>query len=350
MRRLPVFFVLDCSESMVGDSLKKMEEGLQAVVQSLRSDPHALETVHISVIAFAGIAKVIVPLVELFSFYPPRLPLGGGTSLGAALDTLMAELQRSVIKTSAGRKGDWQPIVYLFTDGRPTDNPWPAIDRWTRDYAHGATLVAVGIGRDADFSALKRLTDQVLLFEEAEDGDYKKFVDWVSASVLAKSRSLGDRSGEAQRVVLEKDVLSLVKDPPPALADLACVTLVGRCQRTRKPYLIKYDREQQRVGTASFQVDVSGYRLSGCYPLDDGYFEWSDPQANDLQVNTAELVGVPGCPHCGNATAFALCGCGKLMCVNGPGEATCPWCDKQANFAAGPAPEEGGFDVVRGRG
>ena len=130
MRRLPVFFLLDCSESMVGDNLRKMEEGLQAVVQSLRADPHALETVHISVIAFAGFAKTIVPLVELVSFYPPRLPLGGGTSLGAALDALMGEIDRSVVKTSPERKGDWRPIVYLFTDGRPTDDPGPAIARW----------------------------------------------------------------------------------------------------------------------------------------------------------------------------------------------------------------------------
>ena len=86
MRRLPVFFVLDCSESMVGENLKKMEDGLQSIIKILRSDPHSLESVYISIIAFAGIAKTIVPLVEVVSFYPPKLPLGGGTSLGAALD------------------------------------------------------------------------------------------------------------------------------------------------------------------------------------------------------------------------------------------------------------------------
>ncbi|MBY0444218.1 MAG: VWA domain-containing protein, partial [Burkholderiales bacterium] len=130
MRRLPVFFVLDCSESMVGDSLQKMEDGLQAIVRALRTDPHALETVYISVIAFAGVAKTIAPLVELVSFYPPKLPLGGGTSLGVALETLMAELDSVVVKTTPDRKGDWKPIVYLFTDGRPTDNPNAAIDCW----------------------------------------------------------------------------------------------------------------------------------------------------------------------------------------------------------------------------
>ena len=75
MRRLPVFLVIDVSESMAGDNLRRMQEGIDALLTSLRSDPYALETVHLSVIAFAGVARTLAPLVELFSFYPPRLPM-----------------------------------------------------------------------------------------------------------------------------------------------------------------------------------------------------------------------------------------------------------------------------------
>ncbi len=77
MRRLPIFFVLDCSESMIGENLKKMNDGLTTIISDLRRDPHALETAWVSVIAFAGVAKTIVPLTEVVSFYPPQLPLGG---------------------------------------------------------------------------------------------------------------------------------------------------------------------------------------------------------------------------------------------------------------------------------
>lgn len=48
MRRLPVFFVLDCSESMIGENLKKMTDGLQMIVGDLRKDPHALETARVA--------------------------------------------------------------------------------------------------------------------------------------------------------------------------------------------------------------------------------------------------------------------------------------------------------------
>lgn len=76
MRRLPIFFILDVSESMVGEPLRQMEEGIEKIVSTLRQDPHSLETVYISLIAFAGKAKAITPLIDLISFYPPKIPIG----------------------------------------------------------------------------------------------------------------------------------------------------------------------------------------------------------------------------------------------------------------------------------
>lgn len=347
MRRLPVFFVLDCSESMVGDSLQKMEDGLQAIVRALRTDPHALETVYISVIAFAGVAKTIAPLVELVSFYPPKLPLGGGTSLGVALETLMTELDTAVVKTTPDRKGDWKPIVYLFTDGRPTDNPNAAIDRWNAKYAKKATLIAVGLGQSVDFETLRRLTDNAMMFEDSQEGDFKKFINWVTASVVAQSKSVGE--SDAQSLAnIDASLMRIFKNPPSKQADEACITLVGRCQKTRKPYLMKYDRAIQNVATQDFKLQVSRFEIAGCYPLEEDYFIWSDPRAMDLKVNSADLIGTPGCPHCGNFTAFAACGCGKLMCINGPEEGFCPWCKKLVSFSC--SGDEDGFDVGRGRG
>lgn len=349
MRRLPVFFVLDCSESMVGDKIKKMEDGLQAIVGRLRTDPHALDTVYISVIAFAGVAKTIAPLLEVASFYPPKLPLGGGTNLGEALQVLMNEIDKSVIKTTPDQKGDWKPIVYLFTDGRPTSDPSDAIDRWNSKYANKATLIAVGLGKEADFSVLKRLTENVLVFDDTQEGDFTKFVNWVTASVVAHSKSVGEQIDENAIPLTDDLVVKVVKEPS-LVADESCVILVGRCQKTHKPYIIKYERERQEVGTRDFKVQISRYPLAGCYPIDEDYFDWSARDAADLKVNTTELIGSPGCPHCGSATAFAVCGCGKLMCLNEPGDAVCPWCETTVSFAPGPSGEEGGFDVVRGRG
>ena len=39
MRRLPIFFVIDVSESMTGEPIELMEKGIENIVSSLRQDP-----------------------------------------------------------------------------------------------------------------------------------------------------------------------------------------------------------------------------------------------------------------------------------------------------------------------
>jgi uncharacterized protein YegL len=348
MRRLPVFFVLDVSESMIGDNLKNMEEGMQRIMQTLRTDPYALETVHMSVIAFAGMARTLVPLLEVASFYPPRLPVGSGTALGAALRHLMQELDRQVITSTPDRKGDWKPIVYLLTDGKPTDQVDEAIRTWHDRYARRVQLVAIAIGRYADLSVLKRLTDSVLVFEQSNSGDFAKFIQWMSASVLSQSRAVGQEGG----ITLAKTdnaLLTLVKDitSSDGVPDQDCIVLVGRCQRTRHPYLMKYERVSPNFEIEGLTLSTPHFAVAGCYPVSEDYFEWSAPEPEGLVVSTEVLMGVPGCPNCGAASAFGRCHCGGLMCLNGDGEAVCPWCGQGVLFLPGGGEN---FDVQRGRG
>ncbi|WES70461.1 TerY-C metal binding domain-containing protein [Superficieibacter sp. HKU1] len=345
MRRLPVFFVLDCSESMIGDNLKKMNDGLQMIVSDLRKDPHALETAWISVIAFAGIARTIVPLHEVLSFYPPRLPVGSGTNLGAALRELMTQIDTQVRKTTVERKGDWKPVVYLLTDGHPTDDATADIKRWKEHYARKVNLIGIGLGPSADLNTLRQLSENVFHFNEAHEGDFTRFIKWITASVTAHSRSVGE---EAPPPAVHTDYLvKLAKDDVARACDETCVTLAGRCSKSRRPYLIKYERPPVNLSGLDFNLNINGFTLAGCYPIDEDYFEWSDPSASSMQVNTSELHGVPGCPHCGNASAFALCRCGRLLCINGPDDIICPWCETALTFRNS---DDNDFDVSRGKG
>lgn len=104
MRRLPIYFLVDVSESMVGEPIQQVQDGMRMIVQELRTDPYALETAYISVIAFAGKAKSVTPLTELYKFYPSTFPIGGGTSLGAALNFLMDDMDKSLVKTTLEKK------------------------------------------------------------------------------------------------------------------------------------------------------------------------------------------------------------------------------------------------------
>ena len=353
MRRLPIYLVLDVSESMAGDPLAELGHTMESIVDSLRQDPHALESVHLSVIAFAGKAQLIVPMVELMTFYPPRLPLGGGTALGAALDELMTRIEVDVKKTTADQRGDWEPIVYLLTDGRPTDNTDHAIARWQRHFASRAHLIAVTLGPAADLALLKRLTDDVVAMESASAEALGRFAKWVTASVAAQSQAIDIAEGTSSRLSIAKAEevgINLIKQSDVsswAPMDERVAVFTGRCHRTSRPYLLKY-ASVAVPGTFGTGDWDHFYGLEGCYPLEESYFEWSSIVPLHAAISTSQIEGVPPCPHCGARTTLAKCSCGKLMCCNGPGVQQCPWCDQSVEFVA--ESHGAGFDMTRGLG
>ena len=75
MRRLPIYFLVDVSESMVGEPIEHVQNGMKKIMKELRVDPSALETAFVYVIAFAGKAGSLAPLTELYKFYPPTYPV-----------------------------------------------------------------------------------------------------------------------------------------------------------------------------------------------------------------------------------------------------------------------------------
>ena len=70
MRRLPVYLLLDTSGSMMGEPIEAVKNGVEILVSSLRQDPYALETAHLSIISFAlYTTNFIGPLsYQAFSF------------------------------------------------------------------------------------------------------------------------------------------------------------------------------------------------------------------------------------------------------------------------------------------
>lgn len=345
MRRLPVYFVLDVSESMAGSLIQQLENGMEQIVRSLRTDPQALETVHLSVIVFAGKADTIVPLIDLVSFYPPRLPLGSGTALGDALNCLMDSIERDVVKTTTEQRGDWQPIVFLLTDGKPTDQTEQAVNRWQTNFVDKAQLIAITLGQNADTPLLQKLTDQVLQLDSTTTDQFGQFINWISKSVAATSQAVEQKVGKGVSLAKKPLGLTLVKDVPLQITndiDESVVVLTGRCQKNKRPYLLKYNRIECNL------FSKKSFELEGAFPIEESYFAWSVEGNAEQSIGTEKLNGVPPCPHCGNATAFAMCNCGKLLCTNGPGPFVCPWCSNESEFRG-----DGGnndFDVTRGRG
>lgn len=347
MRRLPIFLVLDVSESMVGQPLRTMQAGLAQLVQTLRTDPMALETVYLSVIGFAGQVKTLTPLIDLISFYPPRLPMGAGTSVGKALWHVMDEIERQVVKSSAERKGDWKPLVYWLSDGSSTDNPQAAIARWQQHFAHRATLVNIGIGAYANLSTLKPISEHHLRLEHSDELSLKHLIRWLSQSITTQSRSVGLN----QKITLEKDLgtqspfaAAWAKDLEEAnVVDEQLVMLSALCSKNGLPYVLKYERplwDNQKTSS------TEQYHFVGAYPLEQDYFDWSDTRVNSRTISSEHLIGGGVCPHCQVSYGLVECGCGRLLCVEKEGEMQCPACQRRLNLVYG----EGHINMSRSRG
>ena len=345
---------------MVGVPITEVTNGMKAMLQSLRQDPYALETAYVSIIIFAGKAKTLVPLTDICSFYPPQLPIGGGTSLGTAIRHLISEMNSKIAKNDGETKGDWKPIVFLFTDGVPTDETDSAISEWEAKYKTKANLVAVSIGPNADLGLLQRLTDNVLLFDDADAEAYSKFFKWITASISTQSQKIETLSDDHfQLEKLDENVakkIDLEKAPTHYNIDENFVVLHGKCQRTNSPYLIKFKRNLALDEWAEVIYEGYGgsgaaertFSLAGAFavPSPEEYKELSAESAGRQTVNTAELAGNPSCPCCGNQFAFGTCMCGGIHCIHGVGTNRCPHCGQTANYDFGGEDE----DITRGLG
>lgn len=347
MRRLPIYFLVDVSESMVGTPIEQVQDGMATIINELRTDPYALETAFVSVIAFAGRAKMLSPLQELYRFYPPRFPIGGGTSLGAALDFLMDEMDRSLQKTTVEVKGDWKPIVFLFTDGTPTDDYDSAFERWNQQCRSRCNLVAVSIGDNLDTGVLGKITDNVFLLKDTTKESFSQFFRWITASIKTSSVSVSDSSDDNLKLApLVGTNIEKVDVSKSRKVDENFVVLPGKCQNTRNAYLVKYAKSLRPSEYAPY--DVLYYKLVGAYPIDEeSYKELSDSSPSGRKVNTEELRGMPTCPCCGNQLGVVVCQCGNIFCVGEAGRNRCPWCGMEGELGG---ISEGGIDITRSRG
>lgn len=350
MRRLPIFFLIDVSESMVGEPIQAVEDGMAHIIKELKSDPYALETVYVSVIVFAGQPKTLVPLQDIISFYPPKFPIGGGTSFGSGLGHLMMELRRNIVKNTSEVKGDWKPIIFLFTDGVPTDETAGVIREWQTNWKRSANMVAVAFGRGTDLSVLKELTEDVLLFNNTTNQSYKRFFKWVTDSIKTSSMSVENNGTGFDLSKLPEESLAKLDQaqqlPVLPKEDNNYAVFTGKCSRSKRPYLIKYGREFGEEYVGGLPITTSEYRLMGAYPVDNGYFELSSEGYSARKISTEELRGFPTCPCCGNQYGFTMCSCGGLHCMGDETSGICPWCNQRGEYGIG----SGHIDVNRGQG
>lgn len=108
---------------MKGEPIESVKVGLEAMMSSLRQNPYALETVNISIITFDREVKQLLPLTPIDELQLPEIttPESGPTHTGAALELLCERVDAETVKGTAEQKGDWMPLLFIMTDGKPSD-------------------------------------------------------------------------------------------------------------------------------------------------------------------------------------------------------------------------------------
>lgn len=204
MRRLPVYILLDTSGSMYGEPIEAVKNGVQVLVSTLRTDPYALETAYLSIITFDSSARQLTPLTELAGFQQPEISASGCTALGEALSLLSDRVDTEVTKSTMEKKGDWKPLVFIMTDGEPTDDLEKGLSEFKK--RKFGMVVACAAGQGANTQTLKKITECVVQLDTTDSATIKSFFKWVSASVSAGSMKVEDSGAE---------MTSLSELPPP---------------------------------------------------------------------------------------------------------------------------------------
>jgi uncharacterized protein YegL len=193
MRRLPVYFLLDTSGSMYGEPIQALNNALSGMINSLRTDPQALDSLWMSMITFNRDVNELVPLTELVSFQLPEIicPQSGPTHTGRGLQLLYEKVKTDVNKGTAERKGDWRPLLFLFTDGKPSDlQLYREMIPRIKSLNFGV-IVACAAGHLASDTLLKELTDTVVHLDTTDSNTLKQFFKWVSDAIEQGNKSMG---------------------------------------------------------------------------------------------------------------------------------------------------------------
>ncbi|WBB77773.1 hypothetical protein O7606_16000 [Micromonospora sp. WMMD882] len=200
--RLLITLVVDTSESMTdGDAIGQLNRALRRWRDDLRRESRLCRIGEIALVSF-GVGGVTVvdpsgrsqgpvaePFVPVDDFDPPTLPAGGFSPLVAGVRRALAvTAARRDRLAAAGVTMAYRPLVYLLTDGAPSDDrggddgSWPALAEELRrqEAANALLFFAFGV-RGADERVLNALAPGA--YQPIEGSDFPLLLKRVLHSI-----------------------------------------------------------------------------------------------------------------------------------------------------------------------
>ena len=117
-----VVLLLDRSDSMAGEKLKQLNDGLMFLVKDILSNDIARKRVDLSIISFGE----QVQLLQDFTAVDERLELSiteanGATPMGEAIMLAADKIEERKKQYKAMGTNYYRPWIFMITDGEPTD-------------------------------------------------------------------------------------------------------------------------------------------------------------------------------------------------------------------------------------
>lgn len=190
--------LLDTSRSMRGAPLRALEQGLAAYREHLANDPEAKLIVETCVVTFSDEAKVLHPFSSVDSLPAIELAAGGWTSMGAALDLGIRQIEERKAFYKEEGVDYYRPFLVLITDGAPTDLKGPRFEEMAAKLQAGARdkkyiPLLFGTG-NANFAKLKALGGESAVVAGIDGARFGEFFTWLSKSVSGlKDSKPGDK-------------------------------------------------------------------------------------------------------------------------------------------------------------
>lgn len=207
--------LLDTSRSMRGAPIRDLQKGLDAYREYLAGDAEAKLIVETCVIAFSDEAKVVHPFSSVDDLPRVELAAGGWTSLGAALDLGLQQIEERKAFYKEEGVDYYRPFLVLITDGAPTDL------KGAGRFAEMAAKVQRGAAErkfiplffgtgNANFEKLKALAGEHGTVAGIDGARFEEFFQWLSRSVSGLKDS---RPGE--KVAFQDPTVATAETPNP---------------------------------------------------------------------------------------------------------------------------------------
>jgi uncharacterized protein YegL len=192
MRRLPVFILIDSSASMMGGAISAVNTGLKSLVQTLRTNPFSLETVHLGIISYNTEATIVRPFGDLLSNDLIEIEAKGRSNFGLGLELLIEEMKNQIKVSTNETKGDWKPLIICMTDGRPSGAWRKKLKEFHK--INKGDFVVCACGMKSNLSIVESFGGSLVVLNEKRQNSIYEFFRWVSSSISSNSTDVRDEN------------------------------------------------------------------------------------------------------------------------------------------------------------